>query len=197
MVVDWLTVAAAFLAGFVVREFLPGYLREKGKNLATKEDIAEITREIEAVRSSYSTEMERLRADLRVEAHERETRFARFHDRRLEAIEGLFQRLVAVRAAFYSFLTTTHEEQGWAEVVRKASEAAEAVELFFGHHRLYFEADMRDQFGLISRALHDAWATFTVDLPHQADRPMPETERQRRLVAWRQAKELVNETLRR
>ena len=40
---------AAFFAGMLVREFLPGYLREKGKNLATKEDNTEITDNIESV----------------------------------------------------------------------------------------------------------------------------------------------------
>ena len=39
---------AAFFAGMLVREFL-GYLREKGKNLATKEDNTETTDKIESV----------------------------------------------------------------------------------------------------------------------------------------------------
>ena len=58
----WLTAVVTFLLGLLLREYLPGYFREKGKNLATKEDIAGITREIEAVRSVYTTEIERLQA---------------------------------------------------------------------------------------------------------------------------------------
>jgi len=42
--VEILIVLLAFLVGMVVREFMPGYLRKKGENLATKEDIAELTR---------------------------------------------------------------------------------------------------------------------------------------------------------
>lgn len=52
----------AVIAGFVVflliKYFLPGYLSEKGKNIATKEDISEITDKIESVKAQYSKEFE-------------------------------------------------------------------------------------------------------------------------------------------
>ena len=72
-----LVAAVAFVSGLLLREFLPGYMREKGKNLATKEDVTEITDLIESVRHGYSVEMERMRVDLRGGAYEREVRFAR------------------------------------------------------------------------------------------------------------------------
>ena len=59
-----LVAAVAFLSGMLLREFLPGYLHEKGKNLATKEDVAEITKKIEEVRHGYTAEIERLRVGL-------------------------------------------------------------------------------------------------------------------------------------
>ena len=43
---------------------LKAYASKKGENLATKEDIAAITHEIEGVRSQYSADLERLRSDL-------------------------------------------------------------------------------------------------------------------------------------
>jgi hypothetical protein len=51
------------------RSFLPAYTSEKGKNLATKEDIADITNEIERVRSSYAEQLQELqhRNDLLLE----------------------------------------------------------------------------------------------------------------------------------
>ena len=39
---------------------LPSYLSEKGKNLATKEDIAAITRQVEGVKEFYSTRLKAL-----------------------------------------------------------------------------------------------------------------------------------------
>ena len=54
------------VAGLVVfgllKYFLPGYLSEKGKNLATSEDITEITEKIEAVKSDYSVLLEALKS---------------------------------------------------------------------------------------------------------------------------------------
>lgn len=41
-------------AGLALKGYLPAYLNEKAKNLASKEDIEEITRKIEGVKSQYS-----------------------------------------------------------------------------------------------------------------------------------------------
>lgn len=48
----------------VRKNLLPAYFGEKGKNLATQEDIAEITRLTEAVKREYAGDLDRLRADL-------------------------------------------------------------------------------------------------------------------------------------
>lgn len=72
-------VVAGFVVYLLLKSFLPSYLAEKGKNLATKEDVAQITREIEAVKSEYALVLEELRArnqlrmaalDRRLEAHQ-------------------------------------------------------------------------------------------------------------------------------
>ena len=42
------------------RSFFPSYLSEKGKNLATKEDIAEITKQVEGAKEIYSTRLKEL-----------------------------------------------------------------------------------------------------------------------------------------
>ena len=51
---------------FLFRKYLFSYSSEKGKNLATKEDIEEITRKVEEVKSGYVAEIERLKVDLSV-----------------------------------------------------------------------------------------------------------------------------------
>ena len=65
-------VLTAILLGIVIllwRSFFPAYAAEKGKNLATKEDIAAITDEIERIRSLYANELKQLehRHDLLLE----------------------------------------------------------------------------------------------------------------------------------
>ena len=45
------------------------YETEKGKNLATKEDIGEITKEIESVKNTFTIETEKLKAKLTLWNH--------------------------------------------------------------------------------------------------------------------------------
>jgi hypothetical protein len=70
---------AYWVIQLLVRRYLPAYISEKGKNLATKEDIAAITRQVETVRHEYSALLEELRGrhqlrtaslDLRLRAHQ-------------------------------------------------------------------------------------------------------------------------------
>lgn len=47
-------VVSALLLGFFIRDFFPGYFRKKGENLATKEDIGEITQSQKAVEHRFN-----------------------------------------------------------------------------------------------------------------------------------------------
>jgi len=58
MILNFLVLAAVVIVGLLLKNYLPPYLTEKGKNLATKEDIEEITNKIERVRSDYASEIE-------------------------------------------------------------------------------------------------------------------------------------------
>ena len=59
---------------FVLKTFIPSYLTEKSKNLATKEDIEGITNQVEAVKVGYAKILEEVRSDnqLRLASIERE-----------------------------------------------------------------------------------------------------------------------------
>jgi hypothetical protein len=50
--------------GLVVGQLLPSYFRKKGENIATKEDVKEITNRMEAVRSAYAKQLEYVRTEL-------------------------------------------------------------------------------------------------------------------------------------
>jgi len=68
----------AVIAGFVVflliKHFLPGYLSQKGKNLATQEDIENITDKVESVKSGYAEVLEEIKSNnqIKIAAIERE-----------------------------------------------------------------------------------------------------------------------------
>jgi len=66
----------AFLFGFLIKSFLPNYVKKKAENLATKEDIKNITEKIESVRS---------KVEINTDAHksyvsERKEALLKFHD---------------------------------------------------------------------------------------------------------------------
>jgi len=47
----------------IIKSFIPSYLSEKGKNLATKEDIATITDKVESVKTDYAKVIEEIRSN--------------------------------------------------------------------------------------------------------------------------------------
>lgn len=57
---------------FLLRKYLFSYSSEKGKNLATKEDVADITREVESVKGEYREKLEKLSNDIWREQREYE-----------------------------------------------------------------------------------------------------------------------------
>lgn len=50
--------------GLLLRSYLPSYLSEKGKNLASKQDLRQLTQLVESVRAEYGGELEQLKANL-------------------------------------------------------------------------------------------------------------------------------------
>jgi hypothetical protein len=122
-------IIAGLVVFLLVKNFLPGYLSQKGKNLATKEDISEITKEIEEVKSTYSQILETFKAQ---------------HQLRLAAVE---KRLQAHQEAFCLWrkingaLGTEH----LPEIIRECDE-------WWGNNSLYLEAEPR-------RAFLEAWVS--------------------------------------
>lgn len=63
----------------IIKNFIPSYLQEKAKNLATKEDIEDITNKVESIRFLYASNLEELKGqhqlklaaiDKRLQAHQ-------------------------------------------------------------------------------------------------------------------------------
>ena len=69
LIIDLLTLFVIFILVLLGRNYLSSYFDEKGKNLATKEDIEEVTDRIERVRIQYASEIEMLRSELAQLAH--------------------------------------------------------------------------------------------------------------------------------
>jgi len=64
LVTDILLLVLIFIVGLLIKIYLPRYIGEKAKNLATKEDIADITGKIEQVKAEYAKQLELYKSDI-------------------------------------------------------------------------------------------------------------------------------------
>ncbi len=87
-----LVLAVVVIAGFK-RFYFPEYLKEKGKNLATKEDIGEITKEVESIKHGYSAELESLRAAIGSQLYVHQTRY----QNEFQILKDLSEKVIEVR----------------------------------------------------------------------------------------------------
>ena len=69
-----LVVALVIVAGFK-RFYFPSYLKKKGENLATKEDIGEITKQVESIKHQHSTDLESFKALIGSQLYIHQTRY--------------------------------------------------------------------------------------------------------------------------
>lgn len=90
-------IIGASIIYFLLKSFLPSYFSEKGKNLATKEDIESITDKVESVKTDYAKVLEELRSNnqLKLAEIEREKNIKK--EVYLQAVEALtrFQNVIA------------------------------------------------------------------------------------------------------
>lgn len=135
-----LTYAGAFGIGGIVfigvawmflRSYLPSYLTKKAENLATREDIAGITREIESVKTQYAILIEDSKA-------KHQLRMAAL-DRRLQAHQEAF-------TLWRELLASTHTEE-IGKIVIKCQD-------WWVKNCLYLEPKVRDAFVSAYYAAH-------------------------------------------
>jgi hypothetical protein len=80
----------ALIGGWFLRGYFPSYAKEKGKNLAVREDSADITRIIEEVRAGFSSQLEATKSLLarEVEALKHELAVAAEASKRYEELKA-------------------------------------------------------------------------------------------------------------
>lgn len=64
LIIEITVILGAFGLFFFIKNFLPSYFNEKGKNLATKEDVEIITEKVERIKSEFIKDLEFIKTDL-------------------------------------------------------------------------------------------------------------------------------------
>ena len=104
---DILQLAGIFIliALFLFKNYVTPYIRKKGENLATKQDIAEITDEIEKVRSVYTKRLEGISQQNRLlleQAKRKHQLSIAALDRRLEAHQNAYALWWKMRSVLHN-----------------------------------------------------------------------------------------------
>lgn len=121
----------AGIAYLIGRHALGSYLSEKGKNLATREDIEQITRLVENVKAPYNELLEELRAR---------------HQLRLAAIDRRLQAHQEAFALWRELLGATHTPDVGTTVIKCQS--------WWEQNCLYLEPEVRQAFVQAYSAAH-------------------------------------------
>jgi len=107
-------------------------------------------------------EMERLRSELRVAAHERETVFSRLHDRQAGVVAELYKLLIEARAAFTEFMRVLRLDDGSTEEERahRAQDAFAAFQEYFRTHAIFLDESLCEKIDGALRLLWDKGMEF-------------------------------------
>jgi hypothetical protein len=135
-------IAAGALTFYMLRSFLPSYFSEKAKNLATREDIATITNEIERIKAQHANQIQAVihQYNLLLEAKKGQNllRLAAL-ERRLQAHQDAFE-------LWRKLLSAAHGPDT-GNVVMECQE-------WWNKNCLYLEAEARNAFNMAYHSAH-------------------------------------------
>jgi hypothetical protein len=118
----------AFVVGLFSRSFLPGDLQERGKNLATKEDIQELTRQTATI-SKTTKEIE---ARISISVWSKQQRWDIQKTALLDSLKDLTTAETYLVRLVQTFVDTKDHPQGWETRRKEANEKyAERINNFW------------------------------------------------------------------
>lgn len=114
LIIEIITLVLVVIIGYFLRVFFPSYTKEKGKNLATKEDIREITEKIESVKVDYAKSLETLKSNLQLESALK----GAYQQKCLEALTAINELLVEITLYCWKQLAerSPNEHYVWSNV---------------------------------------------------------------------------------
>lgn len=148
---------AAFVAGLLLKSYFPEYFKKKAENLATKEDIADITHQIETVKLEYEKQLESTKADLSVLVTRHGFRYEKEYDvlgRLTELLVELRDASVGLRPVVDFKDPSLSEDQIKQQRLARLFEAGRAVYLESHRKRPFFPGDIYDSIEAILKITH-------------------------------------------
>lgn len=105
------------------------------------------------LKAYHEHELERLRADLRVSAHEKEVRFDRFHEKEVEVLAELYRLLARTRHAISKLIKHQVRDQERFELIDAAAKANDELHTFYVERQVFVPEDLTGELGRVMAAL--------------------------------------------
>ena len=106
----------------------------------------EYDQKIETIKAQFSAEnsisVEKLRADLRIEAHQRETLFATLHAKRAEVIGEMHALIQGVAVSISQYIRQRKEGRNARDFLRHLNQASEQFSAYFQKNKIYLPRDL-------------------------------------------------------
>ncbi|WP_052131326.1 hypothetical protein [Vibrio caribbeanicus] len=114
LILNIAVVVSISIGGFLIRNYFPKYLSEKAKNLATKEDIGQITDQVESIKRQHAVELEKIKTELDVKGALRQS----FQSKSLDALTAIDELLVEIHLYSWKQLAerSPNEHYVWSNV---------------------------------------------------------------------------------
>lgn len=160
---DLVIVLLVSAAGFLIGQFLPSYVRKKGENLATKEDIAGITAKIEEVRAGYALMVQQ-------HSHEHQERLERLnreHAMRMAALEKRLEAHQQAYALWRKLVANVHHRDKVGSVVLECQD-------WWQNRCLYLDPEARQAFYMAYSSAHQHPSLLSVERSEEAARMVRE-----------------------
>lgn len=93
----WLIIIATSIIVSIIATLITSYLKEKGKNLATKEDIQEITSKVESVKQEYKKEFDLIQKQNDAHFSELKNTKDRYNSKQFEIYNNLWVSLIELK----------------------------------------------------------------------------------------------------
>lgn len=117
---------------------------------------------LEELRGRQAATLEELRAGIRAQAFERETRFARLHERRIQVLAELYEKLALAEQAVKAMRSPLRDEEREDELKDLASRAIGELDDAFVKSRIWLDEDTVSDLGGFGKTLTLVWIRAVV-----------------------------------
>lgn len=92
-ILNLLVIVALIVGAYLAKSYFPSYLSKKAENLATREDLGVITKQVEAIRYEYGSQIESLKGAIGSQMHIYQTRY----QNEFNMLKDLSEKIVDLR----------------------------------------------------------------------------------------------------